>query len=67
VIAVTVNGVHQDVPAAMTLLELLELRSTPARGVAVAMDFEVVRRADWETTLLHDGAVIEVVTAAAGG
>ncbi|MGB2710485.1 MAG: sulfur carrier protein ThiS, partial [Conexibacter sp.] len=37
------------------------------RGVAVAVDREVVRRSAWETTELAPGAQVEVVTAIQGG
>lgn len=38
-----------------------------APGVAVAVDGEVVRRADWETFEIPDGARVEVLTAMQGG
>jgi sulfur carrier protein len=37
------------------------------RGVAVAVGDHVVRRSDWSTTALADGARVEVVTAVQGG
>ena len=42
------------------------LISSP-KGVAVAIDREVVPRSAWSSTLLTDGQVVEIVTAAAGG
>jgi sulfur carrier protein len=38
-----------------------------ARGVAVAVDGEVVRRTEWESFELPDGARVEVLTAMQGG
>jgi sulfur carrier protein len=38
-----------------------------ARGVAVAVDGEVVPRAAWETYAIPDGARVEVLTAMQGG
>lgn len=38
-----------------------------ARGVAVAVDGEVVPRSQLETRELHDGARVEVVVAIQGG
>jgi sulfur carrier protein len=38
-----------------------------ARGVAVALDGEVVPRGDWGATTLRDGQRIEVVAAIQGG
>ena len=37
------------------------------RGVAVAVDGEVVPRGDWVSTRLHDGQSVEVVGAIQGG
>jgi sulfur carrier protein len=39
----------------------------PARGVAVAVDGEVVPRSAWESTTLREGQTIEVVGAIQGG
>jgi sulfur carrier protein len=38
-----------------------------AKGVAVALDGEVVRRGDWEQMGLRDGQSVEVVAAIQGG
>jgi sulfur carrier protein len=38
-----------------------------ARGVAVALDGEVVPRADWERTTLREGQGVEVLNAIQGG
>jgi sulfur carrier protein len=38
-----------------------------ARGVAVAIEGEVVRRSDWAAVRLRDGQVVEVVRAVQGG
>jgi sulfur carrier protein len=48
------------------LLALLEA-GVPARGVAVAVDEEVVPRTRWEATRLRAGARVEVVSAIQGG
>jgi sulfur carrier protein len=37
------------------------------RGVAVAVDGEVVRRAEWVTTPLSDRQAVEIVRAVQGG
>ncbi len=37
------------------------------RGVAVAVDGEVIPRSAWEATPLHEGSRVEVVTAVQGG
>ncbi len=66
---VQVNGVEWTLPADATVARVVaDLHRGPdPRGVAVAVDGEVVRRADWATADLHDGARVEVLGAIGGG
>lgn len=66
---VQLNGAPQEVADQATVAELLGLleAGVPTRGVAVAVDEEVVPRARWEATRLRDGARVEVVSAIQGG
>ena len=52
-----------------TLGAAIEALDLPAegRGVAVAVNAEVVPRTEWETTELRDGARVEVLRAIQGG
>jgi sulfur carrier protein len=63
------NGNPHDDGAARTVADVLRaLDLAPdARGVAVAIDGEVVPRAGWETFAIPDGARVEVLTAMQGG
>ncbi|MCV7100640.1 sulfur carrier protein ThiS [Mycobacterium palustre] len=63
---VHVNEQQVEVDEQTTVAALLESLGFPDRGIAVAMDFAVLPRSDWGTTLL-DGARLEVVTAVQGG
>ena len=73
-IALRVNGEQRAVPAGTTVAALVG-RVLPAavddagrpRGVAVAVADAVVPRPAWETTELHDGEVVEIVSATPGG
>jgi sulfur carrier protein len=47
--------------------EMLRRLSIEPRGVAVAIDGEIVRRSEWSETRIADGNAIEIVTAVAGG
>lgn len=47
--------------------ELLERLGIERRGIAVALDGEIVRRAQWAMTRIVDNSTIEIVTAVAGG
>ena len=66
---ILLNGERSDLdPGATVALALARLGvQGPARGVAVAVDGEVVPRTAWETFSLEDGARVEVLTAMQGG
>jgi sulfur carrier protein len=57
------RGAGESVVALMELLEL----SPDARGVAVAVDGEVVPKTAWKTFAIPEGARVEVLTAMQGG
>jgi len=63
---ILVNGEpHGEV--AMTVAALLNEMSIDQRGIAVAIDGEVVHRSEWTEVMVRDGVRVEIVTAAAGG
>ena len=67
---ITVNGEAQTLPVGSTLAGLLrahDLDPTAARGVAVAVNDEIVRQAAWAETPLAPGDRVEIVTAKQGG
>jgi sulfur carrier protein len=64
---VTVNGEQRSLPDDSTVATLVEDLSAPPRGVAVALDGEVVPRGAWAATALREGAEVEVVAAIQGG
>ena len=63
----TVNGETQDLPAGASVEALVARLTTAIRGVAVAVNGEVVPRSAWTTASLADGDRVEVLTAAQGG
>ena len=63
---VTVNDKRMRVDEHTTVAALLTSLGYPHRGVAVALDWAVLPRSSWDTTL-SDGARLEVVTAVQGG
>ncbi|HEU4976255.1 MAG TPA: sulfur carrier protein ThiS [Baekduia sp.] len=62
-----VNGEPSEIEPGTTLRELLAALRAPDRGVAVAVDAEVVPRGEWERFTLADGARVEVLIAVQGG
>jgi sulfur carrier protein len=68
-VRVTVNGAQRELPAGATVAKLVEAMpgAPEGRGVAVAVEGEVVPRTSWPSTELREGASIEVVVAVQGG
>jgi sulfur carrier protein len=68
-VTIVLNGEAHDIAPGTTVRALLEALDVPggARGVAVAVDAEVVPRGEWETTELDEGARVEVLRAIQGG
>jgi sulfur carrier protein len=66
---VQLNGEWRDVADDATVADAVALLGVPldARGIAVAVDREVVRRAAWCETALAPGARVEILTAIQGG
>ena len=66
---ILVNGESADVRTGDTVLAALACLGLDeqARGVAVAVDGEVVPRAAWREVTLDDDACVEILTAMQGG
>jgi sulfur carrier protein len=67
--SITLNGERTSVDDGTTVEQLLGTLDVPpqARGVAVAVDAEVVPKSQWPATVVAEGAQVEVVTAIQGG
>ncbi|MGV9799660.1 sulfur carrier protein ThiS [Mycobacterium sp. NPDC003449] len=65
-ISITINDEVIEVDELTTIGGLLETRGFPEKGIAVALDWSVLPRSEWDRTLA-DGARVEVVTAVQGG
>jgi sulfur carrier protein len=68
-VTIVLNGEAHEVAPGTTVRALLEALDVPggARGVAVAVDAEVVPRGEWDAFVVADGAQVEVLTAVQGG
>jgi sulfur carrier protein len=66
---IMINGEPSDAVApGATVVELLDALDVDGeRGVAVAVDAEVIPRGEWETFTVADGARVEVLVAVQGG
>ena len=64
---VLLNGELTDLPEGTTVARALAGLDLPDRGVAVAVDREVIPRGEWDRMTLGDGMRVEVVRAVQGG
>ncbi|SFP49519.1 sulfur carrier protein [Amycolatopsis arida] len=62
-----VNGEEREFADGSTLAQVLDELGANQRGIAVAVDDEVVPRAEWAERSLTPGARLEVLTAVQGG
>ena len=66
-IQVVVNGKPRDVPEGANITELLRVLEIDPSRVAVELNREIVRKPDWESAEVRDGAQVEVVWFVGGG
>lgn len=66
---IELNGEVRELAEGATLAEAARAAGAPEdrRGVAVALDGEVVPRGEWDGTTLRDGQAVEVLAAIQGG
>jgi sulfur carrier protein len=66
---VVLNGETAELEAGAPVRSALDSLDLPGagRGVAVAVDAEVVPRGQWDETTLHEGARVEILRAIQGG
>jgi sulfur carrier protein len=68
VTVVTINGEQRDLGESATIESAVRAIGAPdGRGVAVAVDGEVVPRGEWASTEIRDGQQVEVLHAVQGG
>ncbi|HEV8020740.1 MAG TPA: sulfur carrier protein ThiS [Candidatus Lustribacter sp.] len=63
----TINGAERDVSSGVTVDALLQTLAVRRDGVAVALNDDVVPRAEHATRTLNDGDRLEIIVAVAGG
>lgn len=64
---ILLNGNPTTIDANLNVELLIASLLKSTRGVAVAVDRAVIPRSEWTNTALWAGAVVEIVTAVAGG
>ncbi len=63
---IIINNKPSDTNA-HNVAELIKELSMPERGVAVAIDMQMVQRTDWEETTLKENDNVTIIVAACGG
>lgn len=64
---IEVNGEKHDVPASITLTELVHHLNLAPERLAIELNHKVIRRADWQQSLLKEGDRVEIVHFVGGG
>ena len=66
-IPIIVNGETREVPSDRSVAALLEWLGVASERVAVELNKAIVRKRDWERTLVTAGSQVEVVEFVGGG
>ena len=65
--SILVNGEPRDVPASSSVADLVATLDRGPRGVAVAVNREIITRGRWSERVLEAGDRVDVVQAIGGG
>ena len=66
-IQIVVNGQVRSAPEGRTLAQLLVILGADPELVAVELNRAIVRKPDWERTVVDPGAMLEIVQFVGGG
>lgn len=66
-IAIRLNGAPRQLPEGITVAGLLDHLGVDPSRVAVEIDRRIVRKTDWGSAPVEDGAEVEVVHFVGGG
>jgi len=66
-IKIVLNGEPRSVPAGLNVASLLECLEIDPAKVAVELNCSIVRKPEWESAQVGDGAQVEVVWFVGGG
>jgi thiamine biosynthesis protein ThiS len=66
-VTITLNGDAHEIAHPVTVTQLLETLKIDPRRVAVELNLVVIKRAAFETTMVDEGAQVEIVNFVGGG
>ncbi len=64
---ITLNGESKEIPADASLIDLLALLELKPERLAIEVNRQLIRRANWQSTALQEGDKIEIVHFVGGG
>lgn len=64
---IIVNGDRVEIASGATVKTLAEQQNLPDRGVAVAVNNDMVPRTDWDNKTLNEGDDVVIIRAVCGG
>ena len=64
---IVVNGETRQIPENTNLVRLLQILELAAARLAVELNQNVIRRAEWENTVLRENDRVEIVHFVGGG
>jgi len=66
-VKIKVNGETKELNEPVSIAGLLEILAIEKKMIAVELNREIVRKSDYETTVLKEGDSLEIVRFAGGG
>ena len=67
VLLIKVNGEQREIEPEIALSKLVTLLNLKPEQIAIELNKEVVRRANWESTVLREDDQVEIVHFVGGG
>ena len=64
---VKLNDKPYEVTDGTTLDKFVERLELPLQGIALAIDYEVIPKIEWNETMLEDGMALMMIHAVSGG
>ncbi len=64
---ILINGESKELDDGVSLAQMIKLLDLPPQRVAVELNREVVRRTEWDSTILKDDDRVEIVHFVGGG
>lgn len=64
---VTINGTESEIPAGLTIAELILAKKMPANTIIIELNGEIVKQEQWKATGINPGDSMEIVRIIGGG